>query len=170
MIPRVSVKCAADFVARRAFCRSAANRSNHAAKFRRLDKLAKIRARGFGNAFFHQRAAEIVRAGIEAIERKLKSELHPRHLNIFDRAMQQHARQRMHAQMIVAFRAGASAAVLKKPRLFVNEAERHEFREAAGAFLNRAQQQNVPHPVGGLFDVAVHHRRGRWDAELVRRR
>ncbi len=72
--------------------------------------------------------------------------------------------------MIVALGAGASSAVLIEPRFFVNETERDEFGESAGAFLNRSQQQNVPHPIGGLFDVAVHHRRGRWDAEFVRGR
>ena len=84
--------------------------------------------------------------------------------------MQQHARQRVHAKMIVAFGTGASAAVLIETRFFVDKAERHEFGESACAFLNRTQQQNVAHPIGGLFDVAVHHRGGRGNAEFVRGR
>ena len=71
------VKRAANFVAGGAFGRSAADRANHAAKLRGIDELSEICACGFRNAFFHQCAAEIVCAGVEAIERKLEAELHP---------------------------------------------------------------------------------------------
>ena len=51
----------------------------------------------------------------------------------------------------------------------MHETERHELCEATRLFLHVAQQHQVTHPVRFPFGVTVHHRRGRANAEAMRR-
>src|SRR5438874_440962 len=54
-----------------------------------------------------------------------------------------------------------------KPRVLMDKPEGNEFRETPGAFLYRVQQQKMTHPIGRFFDVSIHHRRSRGNAELM---
>ena len=55
-------------------------------------------------------------------------------------------------------------------RVVVHERQQDELREAARPLLDRAEQLQVRDPVRGGVHVAVHHRRRRRDAQLVRGR
>ncbi len=46
--------------------------------------------------------------------------------------------------------------------------QRHEFGDAAGFVLQTAQRQQVPRPMLGPLDMAVHDRRGRRQADQMR--
>src|SRR4029077_5630049 len=148
--------------------RYAPNGANQAAKVLRRKIFTESRAGCFRDVFFHQRAAEIIGASVETCKRGLEAELHPGNLNILDRAVQQNARQSVYAQVFFAAGAGSGAAVFEEPCVLMDEAERHKFREAAGALLNRAQKENVADPVGRFFDMAVHHGGSRGYTEFVR--
>src|SRR5690242_7962082 len=73
----------------------------------------------------------------------------------------------MNAQMFIAFGAWTRAAAFIQPRLTMHKTQRHKFGEASRALLDCAKQQNVPNPVGGFFNVAIHHGRGGWDSQFV---
>lgn len=127
------------FVRRGAFRRDAANLSDVAAEFFRGNILAKSCSGRLGDVFFHQRSAEIVGAGLQAGEGSIDPELHPGNLDVADGSVEQHAGKRMNAQMFVAQGSWARATMLEQARVLVNESQRNEFCEAAGALLNRAQ-------------------------------
>src|ERR1700733_12073295 len=57
---------------------------NPGSELRRVEELTVLRASGRRNTFVHQRPAKIVRAGLQALLRELRSLLHPRGLNIRD--------------------------------------------------------------------------------------
>ena len=57
---------------------------------------------------------------------------------------------------------------VKHRRFFVNKAQRHELGDAAGAFLNFAENVQMNRFIARAFDIAVHDRRGSWNADLVR--
>ncbi len=58
--------------------------------------------------------------------------------------------------------------VVEQHVLVVDEAERHELGETAGALLDVADQREVRRDVARRFDVAVHDRRRRAQPDLVR--
>ena len=77
----------------------------------------------------------------------------------------------MHFQMFVERGAGAypgNFAFDKQGRFAVYETERHEFGNAAGVFLNRAQQVDMRGPMARAVDMAVHDGRGAAQADTVR--
>ncbi len=82
--------------------------------------------------FFHQRAAVIIGAGMQAELRQSAVQLDPGHLNIIDGARQHDPRQRVNLEMLGQGRAGPGDALLKQKGVLVDEAERHKFGEAAG--------------------------------------
>ncbi len=116
------------------------------------------------DVFFHQRAAVVVRAGVQAELREFAIQLYPRDLNIVDRAGQHHSRQRVNLEMLGEGGTGARNSLMKQQRVLVDEAERNEFGEAAGLLLDFAQQKKLIDPVLGRFDVSVHQRGGAADA------
>ena len=94
-------------------------------------------------------------------EGSVESKLHPGDLNIANGSVEQNAGKRVNAKMLFAQGSGPGAAMFEEACILVNESERNEFRETAGALLDRTQQEKVAHPIGGFLDVAVHHGRCR---------
>src|SRR5271168_1462826 len=64
---------------------NAADAADARAEFLRRDIFAECGARRFRDALFHQRAAEVVGSGAEAVERSVEPHLHPRHLQVGNR-------------------------------------------------------------------------------------
>ncbi len=127
-----------------------------------------LRARGLADRLFHQRSAEVVRAGHQRDLTRLEAHLHPRDLHVLDPRPQEEARDGDQLEVFGKRGAGAGALLVVEPCLVVDEAERHELREAARAFLDVAKQLEVTRDVRGRLDVAVHQGRGRAQADLVR--
>src|SRR5277367_7113838 len=90
------------FVERGAFDRDAA----HLARFflEQIDrhKLARVAARLRRDAFFHQRARQIVASGLERERREIDPAFHPRRLYIVDLPAQEEARSRVHLEIKLA--------------------------------------------------------------------
>ena len=93
--------------------------------------------------FFHQGAAVVVGAGVQAELRELAIQLYPRNLNVVDGAGEHDSRQRVNLQMLGQSRAGARESLMKEQGVLVNEAEGHEFGEASGLALDFAQAAEV---------------------------
>ena len=64
---------------------------------------------------------------------------------------------------------GSCVHVVEEHVLLVDEAQRYELGEAAGALLDVADQREVAGYVPGLLDVAVHDGRRRAQPDLVGR-
>ena len=108
------------------------------------------------NIFFHQRAAVIVGAGVQAELRKPAVQLYPRNLNVVDGAGEQQSRQSVNFQMLGESRAAARQSLMEEQRVLMHESERDEFGEASGLGLNFAQKEHLANPVCGRFGVSVH--------------
>src|ERR1700686_680962 len=61
----------------------------------------------------------------------------------------------------------AGQSLMKEQRVLMYEAKRNKFGEATGFVLNLAQQEHLPYPMLGGFDVSIHHRRSCADAAAV---
>src|SRR5712692_2027754 len=157
-----------NFIRGGAFGGNAPNRAVQAAKFLGRHEFAECGASSLGNTLFHQGAAEIVGASIQAGQGHFESKFYPADLHIVDGTVKQDTRKSVNAQMLIALRAGASTAVLVEPGVRVNETQGHELGETSGALLNFAQQQEMAHPVRGFLDVAIHHRGGRRNSQFMR--
>src|SRR5216684_844139 len=96
-------------------------------------------AGGLGNTLFHERAAEIICARLQARERGFETQLHPGDLQVLDGPVKQQARQRVYPQVFVALRTRPRSTMTVEPRLLMDESERHELGKSTGAFLDRAQ-------------------------------
>ena len=120
------------------------------------------------NIFFHQRAAVIVGAGVQAELRELAVQLHPRNLNVIDRTREQQASQRVDLEMFGESWPGARQSLMVEQRVLMDEAERNELGEAAGFGLDLAQQAHLADPVRGGFRVSIHECRSGANAAAVR--
>ena len=116
-------------------------------------------AGGPRDALVHQGAAQVVHAGVETGPDPLRSHLDPGGLDVSEPGVERQAGHRVHQNRLAEGRPLAGAALEVERRLHVDEGERHELGEAAGPFLQVAQPEQVPGPVPGAFDVAVHDRR-----------
>src|SRR5258707_10972698 len=56
-------------------------------------------------------------------------------------------------------RTRAGQSLMKEQRVLMYEAKRNKFGEATGFVLNLAQQEHLPYPMLGGFDVSIHHGR-----------
>src|SRR5258707_4345962 len=56
-------------------------------------------------------------------------------------------------------RTRAGQSLMKEQRVLMYEAKRNKLGEATGFVLNPAQQEHLPYPMLGGFDVSIHHRR-----------
>ena len=127
------------------------------------------RGSGFaGNIFFHQGAAVVVGAGVQAELRQTPVQLYPGHLNIVDRAGQHDPRQGVNLEMLGQSGAGAGESLMKQQRVLMHEAERDKFGEASGLLLDFAQKLKLIDPVRRGFDVPVHQRGRAANAAAVR--
>src|SRR6202035_886335 len=158
----------ADFISRRTLGRNTPYRSDQSSKLPRGDVLAEIRSCCLRNAFFHQRAAEIVGPGFQASQRLLVTKLHPGDLNIRDVSVQKHTTKRVNDYILVRRMSRARASNLEELGLRVDESQRNKFSESAGFLLNFAQQKQMPYPMFGPLGVAIHHSRRRRNAKAVR--
>src|SRR5438445_13801054 len=70
--------------------------------------------------------------------------------------------------MLFSSRSSPRSAVTIEPRVFMDESQRNKVGKSTGAFLNGAKQEHMPHPIGGLFDVPIHHGGGGGNAPFVR--
>src|SRR5215470_19839932 len=162
-----AVECAASLVGSGSLRRDASNPANVRTEFLWGNILAKGGAGCLRDVLFHERSAEVVRASLQASEGSFDSQFHPGNLDAANRAVQEHAGERVSSQMFVVRSSRSRAPVFVKARVLVNESERYEFGETASALLNRAQQQKVAHPIRALFDMAVHHGRSGGNSQLV---
>jgi hypothetical protein len=83
------------------------------------------------NIFFHQRAAVIVGARVQAELRKMAIQLHPRNLDIVDGAGEEQSSERVNFQMLGQRGPTARESLMKQQRVLMNEAQGNEFGEAA---------------------------------------
>ena len=86
--------------------------------------------------FFHQRSAVVVGAGLQAELRKFAVQLHPRDLDVRNRAGEKDSGQRMNLEMFGQRWSGAGETLLEQKRVLVHKAQRNELGEAAGFTLN----------------------------------
>ena len=129
--------------------------------------LTVLGAGGAGDAFIHQRAAEIVGAGIEAGGGAIRPHLDPGCLNVGDQRVQRQAADGMHQHRFAECRAFAGLAAQIHRRLHVHERQRHEFGDAAGFGLQVAQNKQMPRPGNRALDMAVHNGRSRAQPLVV---
>src|SRR3990170_6630796 len=125
---------------------------------------------GTGHAtdgFLHQGAAEVVRATLEDDLTRLDTELHPRHLDIRDRAVEEDPGHRVHPAVVLEGRPGAGSAGEVDRRGLVDEGERNELGEAARLALDPSKATAVENPVWRGIDMAAHDRGGGPDPERV---
>src|SRR5258708_38843849 len=122
-----------NFVGGGAFRRDSANRSNPGAKFLWRHIFPERCARGLGNAFFHERATEIIGAGLQTCERHFEAKLYPGGLQVLDHPVKQHARKGMHSQVPLPLRPRPRPTMAVEPRILGAEPRRHEYMEASGA-------------------------------------
>ena len=87
-----------------------------------------------------QRAPVIVRARQQRQLRNFATQLHPRHLNVIDRSGEHDAGQRVNFQVFSQRPTIARQSLREQQRVLVNESQRHELGEAAGARLDLAEQ------------------------------
>ena len=120
------------------------------------------------NVFFHQGAAVVVGAGVQAELREVAVQLHPRNLNVVDRSGEQQSRQRVNFEMLGQRWSGARQSLMEEQRVLMHEAEGNELGEASGFGLDVAQQPHLADPVRGSLGVSVHERRRGADAAAVR--
>ena len=73
----------------------------------------------------------------------------------------------MNFQMFRESGTGTRQALMKQQCVLMDEAQGHEFGEAAGFGLNVAQQAHLANPVFGRFGVSVHHRGCAANAALM---
>ena len=98
-----------------------------------------LRAGRARDALVHQRAAEVVGAGVQAQRRAVRPHLHPRRLDVGDQRMQREPRHRVHQHRLAQRRSLARLAAQIHRRFHVHERQRHEFGDAAGLRLQVAQ-------------------------------
>ena len=101
----------------------------------RLQFLAVNGARSPRDALVHQRAAQIVGAGVQAQLRTFGPHLDPGGLDIGDQWMQRQPRDSVHQDRFAQCRTGARAALEIDWRGHRHECQRHELGEAACARL-----------------------------------
>ena len=124
-------------VERRALRERAAERLDDRAELRLVELLAVARAGGAGDVLVHQRAAEVVGAGLQDLARADDAALHPRRLDVVDPAAVRDAADRVHQQHLAERRAAPGLALEEDRRGHVHERQRHELGEAAGLLLQR---------------------------------
>src|SRR5260370_10387879 len=91
------------------------------------------------NIFFHQRAAIVVGAGMQAELRETAIKLYPGDLNIVDRAGKHQARECMNLEMLSQSWTRPRKSLVKQDVVLVNKSEGNEFRESASLVLDLAQ-------------------------------
>ena len=137
-------------VQRGALLRLPAKRSDDAIHLVRRHFLTVLRAGRARNALVHQRAAEIVGAGLQTSADAFDAELDPRGLDVGHERMQHQPAHRMHQDGFARGRPLAGLAAIISRRLAVNERQRHELGEAAGAFLKIADVEQMTRPIRRL--------------------
>ncbi len=95
------------------------------------------------------------------------AQLDPRGLQIVDPSSQHQAGESVHAEVHRSGRGRLGHSVLVQLGERMDKTQGDELREAAGPFLNVAQQHNVVGDVLGRLDVPVHNSRAAAQAELV---
>ena len=94
----------------------------------------------------HERAPDVVGAGLEDLAGALDAHLHPTHLNVVDVAVVGDAGHRVHEQRLAEGRPAAGLALQVDRRGHVDEGERHELGEATGLALQGPGAHDVAGP------------------------
>ena len=113
-------------------------------------------ARGAADALIHQRAAQVVAAGVEAGGDALVAHFHPTRLDVGDVRVQGEAGDGVHQHGFAEGGAFAGPALQVHRCLHVHEGQGHELGEAAGPGLQVTHSDQVPRPVLRPFHMAVH--------------
>ena len=103
--------------------------------------VAMFGAGGAGDAFVHQRPAQIVGAGLQACRHPIRPHLHPGDLDIGDQRMQHQARDRVHQHRLAEGRPLAGEAAQIHRRFHMHEGQGDELGEAARFRLQIAQHK-----------------------------
>ena len=119
--------------------------------------LAVIGAGGAGNGFVHQRATEVVNAGIETGLDTDFPHLHPGALNIVDLRVQRQPRHRVHQQRLAEGWPLARLAFQVNGRLHWYKRQWYKFGKAAGATLHIANSDQMARPVNRPVHVTKHN-------------
>src|SRR5258708_26018007 len=143
---KITGKRLPDVVSSGPLCRNAPNRTNHRAEFFRPHAFTKRGAGRFGNALFHQSAAEVVGSGLEACEGTLETELDPGCLDVGYPTVEEEPRQCMNDQIFPKSAAPTCRTALVEARLRMDDAQRNELGKAARFSFNVTKQQNVTDP------------------------
>src|SRR5208282_3738048 len=109
-----------------ALCRNAPDPENQRLEIFRTGVLARGRSGLARDVFFHQRSAVVVGASFEAKLRKFTVQLHPRDLDVIDRASEQDSGQGMDFEVLGERRSGARQPLLEQKRVLVDKAEGNE--------------------------------------------
>lgn len=113
-----------------------------------------------GDALLHQGAAEIVHTPVERFSRSRQAHFHPARLEVRDRLAEREAEGRGVLEVLVD-RDLLHPVSSPEQRVERNEAQRHEFGDAAGAALKVTDHLHVTGKFARFLDVTEHHRRGR---------
>ncbi len=116
----------------------------------------------------HEGSTDIVDPATEDLLTAVRTELHPRTLDVVDRAVQQQPGHRVHRPVLTDGGTGPGHAGQIDRRTVVDERQRHELGEPPGALLDAAQQPQVSHPLRRCVHVPVHHRGRGGQAHLMR--
>src|SRR5439155_16348790 len=132
--------------------------------------LAGVRPGLARDTLLHERPAEVVAAGAERELREAVAELHPRRLQVVDRAAQEEAARGVDAEVAQSLRLRRHLAVVVELGVLPDEAERNELGETVRLLLDAPHEVEVTRHVPRRLDVTVHHGGRRRHPEAVRRR
>ncbi len=120
------------------------------------------------DGLLHEGSTDIVDTATKDLLATVLTELHPRTLDVVDRAVQQQPGHRVHCPVLTDGGTGSGHAGQIDRRTVVNERQRHELGEPPGTLLDAAQQPQVSHPLRRRVHVPVHHRGRRGQAHFMR--
>ena len=117
----------------------------------------------------HQRAAEVVRTGEERQLGELPAHLDPGHLDVGDPGPEEEPGDGDDSEIVGGRGSGPRPQGVTERSPLVDEAERHELREASGLLLEIAQQSQMGGDLAGVLDVPVHDGGARAEPDRVSR-
>ena len=118
----------------------------------------------------HQRATEVVAAGLQQLHCARLADLHPRQLHVVDQPAVRNARHSVHQQRLAKRRSAPRVLLQINRRRHVHKRQADELGEATRHLLQRTGTQHVTRPTLGVLDAAEHDRDVRAQAHFVRRR
>ena len=118
----------------------------------------------------HQRATEIVAAGLQQLHCARLANLHPRQLHVVDQPAIRNARHSVHQQRLAKRRSAPRVLLQINRRRHVHKRQANELGKPTRHLLQGTGTQHVTRPTLGVLDAAKHDRDIRTQAHFVRRR